>query len=446
MSINNVSIQPAVEGIALEVKECRNCSRRTAHEANIRKYILDSRFSDVVFVIGPQQKEYHAARVDFARQSSYFADVLFSDQFNGKSIHEDVTEDAFEFIHEYCCGLPVQITVQNVVKVCFAAQKYQLEHLLEDCQSFIDARLRNNNIAEILSMQQTAVRFRVSIMTERFDAWLSVENCTRILDSNIFSSDTLSTEFAVYLIQHNSFSVKEQDVWKACRAWCEFKSQTSQTNWTVLMRDHFTQHIRFPLMNRAFFANHVYPAEVLTAVQFQQISLYYMDPSAKIDFIVTERSRMSYANLNSSFSLVPSQCLPYQLNIIGFKIKKQGYHAITSNDLTQFVSIPQAKDAYIFADFSRTKVTTKVHIVRMDIAQNNIEDDQKCEWKATVQYQDDNGNWIDWQSFTAADLNRKIKTVNCDIKTTGMRISSSAERNIAIGCWRFYGFNECVVP
>eukprot|EP01084_Bolivina_argentea_P221952 375797_1 len=443
----------------LEAKtsECPVCCSRNKLDDNVRKVIFDPKFSDVVFLVGDSRKEFPVIRGYFAPHSTYFANLLFNEESikSKQIIEKDVSVTAFEFIHKYCYRLYPDITVDNVVEVLFAAQKYALTSLITDCKAYIDSKINNNNINEILFIQQKAIHFSVNIVIEQFNQWLSVENSKRILKSKGFTS--LSKEVVMYLIKHNSFSVNESEIWIACKNWCEFQATTGeQNNWTVLMND-FTPHIRFTLMKQEFFAQNVYPTNVLTSQQFAQISLYFMNPTvAKIDFITTCAPRINiyYGAQNDLYRT--AQCLQYTLtgaHNTSYECKDMdegrllnNYQRITNNDVNDFVVTytPYTDEVNNQFRIMEAQFAGKVHIVRMDIGGPGEKMVGRMQWNVQringrkFEYKGDDGKWIDWKSFDDLKQN-EIRTVDVDIQTTAMRILDTTKGHIAVGCWRFYG-------
>ena len=100
--------------------------------------LQDGSFSDVTFRVG--EKDFPVCRLPLAIASPVFAAMFFGDWAESPRadarvvLIEDLDASGFEQVLRYCYQVPLSLTLENVVHVWKAADKYQLPHLAASCR------------------------------------------------------------------------------------------------------------------------------------------------------------------------------------------------------------------------------------------------------------------------------------------------------------------------
>eukprot|EP01084_Bolivina_argentea_P190138 326837_1 len=446
--------------------------------SNCRQFCSSSELSDVTFVVGKgkNKAEFPAIRLWFAMHSRYFK-KLFTDSEPVDRIEEtDVTALAFEYIYKYFYLQQPSLTADNVVDVLYAANKYELETVVAECDAFIDGTVKENNIVNILLFESRAIALGLSIehsVRVRFKKWLTVETSLQIIETKAYLNT--SQELLVYLIKHDSFSVQEKDVWIACEAWCNHQIQLisqkmgvctciddcdykegciiSETTVTTTLKQWmspFIPHIRFTLMENSFFVQNVYKSKILEMEHAMNISLYLMDPTVEINATyiknITQRHKVVYYHTHNMKVDRESNVLQFSLEMSSSRTEtKCPYEYLTNNNIMLEMSTKGGtNNEFIMAKFEKKKF-----ISRMDISPGMTYCECKEEFvfdsTSKVQWKNDSNNWIDWSSLTDLKMtcDGKIKTIyDMNIHTTAIRILDDSKKNVSLGCWRLYGFDS----
>eukprot|EP01083_Nonionella_stella_P219903 787243_1 len=435
---------------------------------NAKTECVECKFADISFIIGKDKKEFRAIRGIFAMQCPFWATKLYSGEAmitcGEKIIEEDtnITETGFKFIHEFLYRLKPVITAENVVDALYAANKYNLQNLIVDCDSFMDGIYESTeyiaNIPHILLFETRAIQLNLKVnhkVRQRFQNWLTIETSQQLIKSKAFL--LAPKELIIQIIQNDSFSIKEEDIWIGCKNWCtnyirNSDEEKGDITWEVLMKDNFVKYIRFGLMSKQFFVKHVYPSNVLSNAESLQITLHFIDSTTKIDYNINERHKVIYdfkteLKTKEQFAIYKkAHVLQYTLEMSS---KHDGldntYEGLTNNNINVGVATNNSTtNEYVVAKFGK-----KQHVVRMDIA-GSYHMNHYMDWNVNylnnrkIQYKNDAGNWMDWKIMTNLQQNI-ISVMDVDITTTAFRIFDDAQQHISIGCWRFYG-NDITVP
>eukprot|EP01084_Bolivina_argentea_P152767 266416_1 len=337
-----------------------------------------SKFADISFIIGEDKKEFPAIRGIFAMQCPYWATKLYSEEgMSQRIIEEDtnITETGFKFIREFFYRLEPIMTHENVIDVLYAANKYDLQHLVTDCNSFIDGVYKSTEyatiITHILLFETRAIQLNLNVnhtIRQRFQTWLTVDTSQQIIKSKAFL--LAPKEVIIQIIQSDSFSVKEEDIWNGCKAWCTHNSSKMDITWDVLMRDNFVKHVRFGLMPRQFFVQHVYPSNILSIDESMQIlSIRCINHRHKVIYEFNTELEIVNQKLKSQFATYKNaQVLQYTLEMSSqWNATDNTYEGLTNNNIHVGVWTDTGNDEsknneYVVANFCK-----KQHVVRMDI-------------------------------------------------------------------------------
>eukprot|EP01083_Nonionella_stella_P113715 335373_1 len=348
------------------------------------------------------------------------------------------------------------MTHENVIDVLYAANKYDLQHLVTDCNSFIDGVYKSTEyatiITHILLFETRAIQLNLNVnhtIRQRFQTWLTVDTSQQIIKSKAFL--LAPKEVIIQIIQSDSFSVKEEDIWNGCKAWCTHNSSKMDITWDVLMRDNFVKHVRFGLMPRQFFVQHVYPSNILSIDESMQIlSIRCINHRHKVIYEFNTELEIVNQKLKSQFATYKNaQVLQYTLEMSSqWNATDNTYEGLTNNNIhvgVWTVNDESKNNEYVVANFCK-----KQHVVRMDIGGPGSKMGKGGSNSVNqlngrrVQYEDDSANWVDWKVMSNLQQD-VISVMDVDITTTAFRIFDDAQQHISIGCWRFYG-NDITVP
>ncbi|KAG8191319.1 hypothetical protein JTE90_006069 [Oedothorax gibbosus] len=138
------------------------------------------KYSDITFIVGAPHaaKKYSGHKVVLAMTSPVF-EAMFQGQDNNKASRvvrvTDVHPSGFENLlrYAYSDGLRLQ-SIEDAMMTAFAAKKYALPHLLEQCLSYLEANVNPKNACQIYEFAQSV------------DAPLLVFLCLNIVDRQTF--------------------------------------------------------------------------------------------------------------------------------------------------------------------------------------------------------------------------------------------------------------------
>ncbi|XP_054706897.1 BTB/POZ domain-containing protein 6-B-like [Uloborus diversus] len=138
------------------------------------------KFSDITFIVGAPSaaKKYTGNRVVLAMSSPVFEAMFQGDTSPGKSRVVRVTDihpSGFENLlrYAYSDGLRLQ-SIEDAMMTAFAAKKYALPHLLDQCLSYLESNVCPKNVCQIYEFAQSV------------DAPLLVFLCLNIVDRQTF--------------------------------------------------------------------------------------------------------------------------------------------------------------------------------------------------------------------------------------------------------------------
>lgn len=208
---------------------------------NIASFYSSKEISDCVFVVGKQRKEYPAIRALFAMQSKYFERLLFNSRFNTTSIvndrkkegttnhvtrgfptyyETDVSNVAFEFIMQYCYGIGAsnmpKIDAQNVIQIYYAALKYFIKPIENNCIKFLDNKIDYNNVFPVF--YQALGYGLKDIQSKLFEIIKS--SADRLIENELVLQLPYKWFLDLFAKNENS-CVKEKDIYQICVKYCK---------------------------------------------------------------------------------------------------------------------------------------------------------------------------------------------------------------------------------
>ena len=288
-------------------------------------------FSDITFLIGEQQTEFHLNRMFLAMISPVFKAMLYGQmreaQADSEVIIEDMASDIFEcIIHFAYCNDP-KITSKNVLSVLTACDKYQITKLNALCFQFFKSDLDATNFADyfrtatrvcirdqkvmgtiesyfkdhtkeclnpnnLCLLLDDFVRLKLSDLIDKCSEHLdnvSELDAIAILDSEAFltmSSDAMS----VFL--GRSIQCQEERIWEAMIKWDKKQRENMNISRTAQDDDDEKESvgassllkslrhlIRFGLMDGEYFTRNIVPMRVLTDKEMIEVFSYRQYPN-----------------------------------------------------------------------------------------------------------------------------------------------------------------------
>jgi hypothetical protein len=208
----------------------------------------------------------------------------------------DVDPNAFRSVLRYVNHLDPQLTLDNSLHVYRAADKYQIEGLLDACALFLDSHIDPRDADKVLRLFDIACRLGLEKYSQRFLDELG--ELTRLQTARLLMADEfvlLHITSVATLLRSSSFCVDEEPLWCALRRWAEMQMSASDrrpemspevpeddspalcepwrertwsggscipATWQEQLRP-LKQYIRFPVMSRSFFAEEIAQSGVL---------------------------------------------------------------------------------------------------------------------------------------------------------------------------------------
>eukprot|EP00439_Symbiodinium_sp_Y106_P017297 s2939_g2.t1 len=147
----------------------------------------------------------------------------------------DIEPSAFKCMLRYVHHLDPMISLDNALQVYRAADKYQIDGLLEGCDSFIEENTDAGNVTQVLRFFDIACRLGLERYSKHFLELLgdlSRVHTRQVLQARDFLH--LHTVSLTALLSYEGLCVNEERLWKALRAWAELRA---------MYREGGTEHI-----------------------------------------------------------------------------------------------------------------------------------------------------------------------------------------------------------
>lgn len=200
----------------------------------------------------------------------------------------DIEPTAFRCLLRYVHHLEPKLTLDNVLHVYRAADKYQIEGLLGGCAVFIEERADPWDVHQVLQLFDIACRLGLERYSISFAEKLG--RLSRLQTSRLLSAEEFLTLHPVSLetlLRSDGLAVGEELLWLAVRSWAERKAARETPegalfaeSWQDFLRPlrHF---IHFPAMRLSFFAKEVAQSRVLSADEVVELFCHLATPPSQ---------------------------------------------------------------------------------------------------------------------------------------------------------------------
>ena len=157
----------------------------------------------------------------------------------------------------------ITLTIENVMKIVYVAEKYDLEKLKMKCDEFLTENI--DNCSNVLQTLEMSLQYPLPNLTEKALECIGW-GPTEYLKSTEFTA--LSQQCVKTLFDYDKHCTEEINIYKAALKWakeeCARKSlPSSDTNMREVL-GHILYSIRFPLMGSEFFCEEIVDTEILT--------------------------------------------------------------------------------------------------------------------------------------------------------------------------------------
>eukprot|EP00761_Pharyngomonas_kirbyi_P010238 gb/GECH01010257.1/.p1 GENE.gb/GECH01010257.1/~~gb/GECH01010257.1/.p1 ORF type:complete len:667 (+),score=153.28 gb/GECH01010257.1/:1-2001(+) len=251
------------------IEEQSTSSSGGNHHNRETEGMLDDTSSDISAPEPPETIRAH--RIILAARSIVFERMLFGymkeSQDKDQQIEiPDIAPSVFKAMLKWIYSDQVECGPENVMELFYAAKKYHLEPLIDDCVDFIVKEIDIENAAEFFSQglkfsQEEIVSTSLRIFSKYLDKVSQTEGFLNLPQKDL-----------IELVKDDRFGAKEVDIFSACLSWVDhYCRKTGKTDRRAVI-DPILKHIRFPIMNNADVANVVDPANILEPQEL--ISVY----------------------------------------------------------------------------------------------------------------------------------------------------------------------------
>ncbi|KAJ8313544.1 hypothetical protein KUTeg_008105 [Tegillarca granosa] len=238
-------------------------SDKSLAECNSRM-LTDQIMCDVTFCVGKDSKVFKAHKYILGSRSSVFFAMLFGTMAETKSKIQipDIEPDIFEILLKFLYTDQIDVDASNVTGLMYAANKYGVTRVLRLCRSYLEESLKTDNVCVIM---ENARIFDDKELSQKCLTFF-LEHPVACLQSDAFSD--LSPECVKLIIESDVLAVSEDQIYMAMIRWAENNCQLKEMEQTDANKrrvlGEMINLIRFPLMNRTFFADSVASGNILT--------------------------------------------------------------------------------------------------------------------------------------------------------------------------------------
>ena len=231
--------------------------------------------SDVHFLVGKDKVRIPGHKYVLAISSPVFFAMFYgrmAEQESDVAVSDSEVECFMELLRFVYTDEAV-LTLDNALGVLYLAEKYMLPVLAAKCINFVEASLNPENALTVLCHARYLGKEKLQ---ER--CWEMIDTCTtQVLESEAFPD--LDVETLALLVQRNTISAKEIQLFKAVNSWSEnecFRQgiEAIADNKRVVSSQAM-KSIRFPLMSPLEFADEVARSGMLSYEETTNIFLYF---------------------------------------------------------------------------------------------------------------------------------------------------------------------------
>ena len=258
----------------------------------------NSLLSDIKFVVADSQDESNSRQVRVPAHklvlaiSSPVFEAMFYGQMAEKGEEVELPDtdshSLLEFLRFVYCD-EVNLTFGNVLGVWYVAKKYIVPTLADKCRSFLEAKLDETNVFQIL---QEAKNLEESELEER---------CWKLIDANTTTclrSDgvlTLRHDTLVSFLKRENLYAEEVHLFAAVKRWAKAKCEEERLEPTgEALREilgNAVDFIRFPTMSQKEFARYVVPTGIMASEDALEVYQFWsgVTPATEMKFSCTKR-------------------------------------------------------------------------------------------------------------------------------------------------------------
>lgn len=232
---------------------------------------------DVTFQLGQKKVPVKAHKYVLISRSSVFQSIFCGSisGANGSDILpvSDIEVDTFKALLLYMYCESSDITSVNVSSLLYAAKKYAVTGLVEQCLDFLESSLCIENVCDVLEK----VHIYDGKKLEKRCINFIFENGTTILQSEPFTN--LCPECIEQIVKSDELIVDEVLVYKALLRWADRECKRRDVQATdanireVIGPTLF--HVRFPLIHAVFFTSNISCREILNPQEIIAVYQYY---------------------------------------------------------------------------------------------------------------------------------------------------------------------------
>lgn len=257
------------------------------------KFLINNdTMADVHFVVGEKgEKKVAAHKFPLCSGSPVFYSMFYGGLADGKDevAVPDIEEDIFLNLLRYLYCEETNLTADNVMGTLYAAKKYIIPPLTQECIQFLYTNLDVSNVLVVL---KESITFDEAQLTRK--CWNIIDTDTKdILESDGFPHIELDT--LKDLLSRNTLSAPETDIFDACSLWAAAECGRQNLEMNAVNKRRVLGEalylIRFPLMSPEEFANGPLKSGIVPERDVIDIfSFHHAKDSPKISFSSTPRN------------------------------------------------------------------------------------------------------------------------------------------------------------
>ena len=255
--------------------------------------------SDVKFVVPASEAESEtrktipAHKLVLAISSPVFYAMFYGQLAEAKDFVElpDCEYDSLLEFFRYLYSDKANLTLSNVMRVLYLADKYMVPSLAEKCSEYLRENLSTANVFSILPH------------AKKFDDKDLEDRCWEVIEENteeaVTSDDfvTLERSLIESVVKRERLTVKEVDLFKAIDRWATRESERQgitadgESKRRIIGED-IVKAIRFPLMSQKEFVSVVLDSRILNFGEMSELMKFYSDveSTSPLPFIQTPRT------------------------------------------------------------------------------------------------------------------------------------------------------------
>lgn len=231
--------------------------------------------SDVHFLVGKDNVRIPGHKYVLAISSPVFFAMFYGRMAEpaGDVTITDSEVDCFMELLRFIYADEAILTLDNALGVLYLAEKYMVPVLAAKCINYVEASLNPDNALTVLCHARYLAK---EDLQER--CWNMIDTYTnQVLESEAFLE--LDSETLSLLVQRNTISVKEIQMFKAVHQWseseCVRRAIEADTENKRAVASQAMKFIRFPLMSPLEFADEVARSGLLSYEETTNVFLYF---------------------------------------------------------------------------------------------------------------------------------------------------------------------------